>query len=84
MPLVVQAMLVMVYVLTQMLAVAIGAGVVLVMATAGIGMMTIGMMTIGMMTIGMMTIGMMTICTATARAKMEILLVRQLYHQYQC
>jgi hypothetical protein len=74
MPLVVRAMLVMVYVLTQMLAVAIGAGVVLVMATAGIGMMTIGMM----------TIGMMTVCTATARAKMEILLVRQLYHQYQC
>ena len=70
----VQAMLVMVYVLTQMLAVAIGAGVVLVMTTV----------VIGMMTIGMMTIGMMTICTATARAKIEVLLVRQLYHQYQC
>jgi hypothetical protein len=58
MPLVVQAVLVIGYVLTQMLAVAIGGGVVMVLTTV---------------IIGMMTIGMITICTATAmRAKMKI------------
>jgi hypothetical protein len=64
MPLVVQAVLVMGYVLTQMLAVAIGGGVVMVLTTV--------------------IIGMMTICTATAiGAKMKILPMRQLSHQYQ-
>ena len=64
MPPVVQAVLALGNVLTQMLAVAIGGGVVMVLTTV----------VIRMMTIGMMTIGMMTICTATAmRAQMKIL-----------
>ena len=68
----VQAVLVMGYVLTQMLAVAIGGGVVMVLTTV-------------VMVLTTLVIGMMTICTATAmRAKKKILLVRQLSHQYQC